>query len=136
MSTMIIDQAMSAPSPERLERAFAELIHKLMAYRRRRERRRNSTSQPIVGITAAALMATPSNILDAVDWAAGPVEKALKEGMHAIGQIIFEQLGSTNALRDVVERICARSRRYESERLGALDSALDGVGNEHDRWWA
>jgi hypothetical protein len=136
MSTTIIDQAITAPTPDQLERALAELIHELMTYRRRRERRRTNNGKPIVAITDKALMETPSGILDAIDWADAPVERALKDGMHAVAQIIFDQLGSTNALRGVVERICARSRHNESERLGALDLALDGVGNERDRWWA
>jgi uncharacterized small protein (DUF1192 family) len=122
------------PSVDELENACAALVGEITDYRVKREAK-HASGQPLEVICAAALCRTPYEVVVARSWARRPVDKALKAGIKAVGQLLFDRLGSTDALRDVVERVCDRQRRHEGLALSAVDPALDGVGRDGDRWW-
>ena len=65
-----------------------------------------------------------------------PIEYALKQVMKEIGQLLFDALGSTNALREVADRICDRDPSKWGRRASPIDSAFNGVGRGKDRWWS
>jgi hypothetical protein len=133
-------KSLEPPTTARLVDALAELVEELVYYRERRQQQRATSGRSaasIAGISAADLLATPSEIVEARSWAACPVDRALKKGMRKVGQLIFDRVGSIDALGDIVDRISARDPDYyEDERLSILNSALDGVGNDNARWLA
>jgi hypothetical protein len=120
----IITNELQPPSIEDLERAFAALVAEIIDYRVKREQK-HTAGQPLEVICAAALCRTPYDVAVARSWARNPVDKALKAGIKAVGQLLFDRLGSTDALRDVAERACAKQRRHEGLALSAVDPVVE-----------
>jgi hypothetical protein len=130
---MLITEPPEAPTEKQMEDALRELVDALMKYRAKRRPRQNTE---FVAWTAAALVETPTNILDARGWASNPIDRALTKAMRHVGQHLYDALGSTDALRDVVERICKPRSREFGRRMSALDAALNGVGRDGDCWFS
>lgn len=127
---MFIDKPLEAPTPKQLASALSALVDALM----KRRAKRKPGNGIIEGITCKALMDTPSEVLDARDWVHDPIECALKEAMGRVGQLLYNALGDTDALGDAVDKICKPRSREFASRMSALDSALNGVGRDRDRW--
>jgi hypothetical protein len=118
------------PTTEQLVKAFEELVTELVSYRIRQK----PADGQLEMYSAAEMCATDEKVMQARDWASSPVNKALKHGIHKVGQLLFERLGSLDALRDVVEDVAERDERYYGMRIGIMDSALNMVGEGDKRW--
>jgi hypothetical protein len=124
------------PSTAELEDALVELVDVLVAYRVAAMERKPGPPREIreIDLSPAALAATPDTVHRERSWATAPVDRAIKAGINEIGQILFDRLGSLDALRDVLERVAERGPKREDMRVSILDSAFNGVGNQ-ERFW-
>lgn len=90
----------------------------------------------------ATLTATPFRLdriptrleFDARSLARQPIGTACRQAVRRLGQHLFDRLGSTDALRDVLERVAELTPADYGRRVAIMDHAWDGVGRQGDRW--
>ena len=66
--------------------------------------------------------------------AARPIDAALRQAIRFVGEFLFAELKSTDAMVKVAERVCARSRDHSGWQLSVVDHAWDGIGEGTDVW--
>jgi hypothetical protein len=118
------------PSTKELENALDELVSALVEHRANRKVVRSGWPSRVT--SAADLCATKTQVLRARSIAANPVEYAIKKMMKEVGQLLFDRLGSLDALHKVVDRVADRGDWYR--RIAPIDSAFNGVGKGNKRW--
>lgn len=123
-------RALEPPSIKELERALDDLVTVLVQHRRSYVPRGRRSRAP--GTTVADLQATDDAVLEAIEIADDAVNYAIKEAMHRVGQLLFDRLGSTDALGEVAERVAERGDW--NQRICPIASAFNGVGNDDDFW--
>ena len=92
--------------------------------------RQDSTGSEPVGIIRASE-------LEAADLQAiirDPVRRGCFLLLRYLGQELFDVVGSTNAMRDVMDRVAAMDKQREAKRVTILDRAWDGTGKSPDIW--
>ena len=136
METATIDAPLLAPSAEDLEGAMRILLDAVMRHRRHQAFKKDKAPARIELIDSGALMAANPDALHARSLVDDPIGGALRKQFKVVGQLLFDQLGSTGALEKVVDRLCQRGPSGWSRRMSFVDHALDGVGTDGDRWWA
>jgi hypothetical protein len=61
-----------------------------------------------------------------------PVSGAVRYAIRLLGERIHELTGSTDAMRDIAERVAGRNQSRWGHRIDILDKRWDGIGG----WWA
>ena len=64
-----------------------------------------------------------------------PLRAAYRQAIRRIGQHVYGITGSTDGMRDVLERVAAMDPKREGYRATIMDHAWDGIGEGEDRWW-
>jgi hypothetical protein len=114
-----------------LEGAFRHLVDALLEHRAWWDARpREKAFRLIPFVPIAEISSAASRGRDIV---ADPVSYALKRGIKMLGQIVYDLYGM-RVLSDMAERVCDGPRF--GERMSPVDSALNGVGKDKDRWWS
>jgi len=72
-----------------------------------------------------------SSLLDIV---ASPIKTALMRQLNRIGQMLFEEVKSTAAMREITEWAASLDVDNYDFRIDALDNAFEGVGEGEDVW--
>ena len=91
----------------------------------------------IVVVTAASLMAAGrmSRLdLDISDLKRRPLRAACRQAVRRIGEHLFKVTGSTDAMSDILERVCDMDPPRYGHRASIVDHAWDGLGTDSDRW--
>lgn len=123
------------PTANALEQALDQLVTALVAHREARAANWRP-DRDLKVICASALLATPDSILRAQSIAADPVNYALKKMIREVGQLLFDALGSTDALAKAADRVAGHGPGGFGQRIAPIDSAFNGVGKGKDRWWS
>jgi hypothetical protein len=63
-----------------------------------------------------------------------PIGRALRLGIKKLGGRLHE-LGGTNLMRSVAERVADMRRGFAGRRLSMLDHAFDGIGIGSNDFW-
>ncbi len=77
----------------------------------------------------AASHKIPAIAFDALEH---PAPSALKNGMRAVGTMLYEETKSIDAMSDVLYRVMENFPNRDHEVVRVLDHAFDGIGG----WWA
>lgn len=78
---------------------------------------------------SASLEWTPAQ-RTANDLVQRPVSRALRQGIRALGERLFE-IGGMALLHDVCDRVSASDPRHEARRAGIIDKRWDGIGRKN-----
>ena len=98
-------------------------------------------SEPVAG----ALMGTPLDLSSPIptrdesflsEVARRPIDAALRRAVRFVGEMLFVDLGDTDAMVEIAERVSTRSKGYSGRWLSIIDHAWDGIGAGQDYWWA
>jgi hypothetical protein len=95
---MLISEPLEASTTKQLEDALRELVDALMRHRRRCAKSRAGRLAEIRAISASALEATPSEVLDAREWVSDPIEYALKDANEAWDELARAGIRSERVL--------------------------------------
>ena len=69
-----------------------------------------------------------------IDIMTAPVRISLMQQIHGIGQMLFNELKSTEKMCEVAEWVAALDVDNYEFRIDALDQAFVGVGEGNDVW--
>lgn len=128
-----------------LENALADLLDALIEHRERRAEAASRQPVPIAATPLETFCAAdiPKNIpkrdtaaADRRPLARDPVGWALRRGVTQIGRYIFDVAGSTEVMRDALERVAERRPEHYSRRGSIIDHAWNSIGSDRDRWWS
>lgn len=118
---------------EELERALDALLRTMTA----EDDKPADGPVRIVTVTAASLMAAGrmSRLdLDIADLKRRPVRAACRQAVRRIGEHLFQVMGDTDAMSDLLERVCDMDPPRYGHRASIVDHAWDGIGAGSDRW--
>ena len=65
---------------------------------------------------------------------ADPIGAALRQSVWRLGLHLFDAIGSTDGMHEVLDRIADLDPARSGERASIMNHAWDGVGSETDRW--
>ncbi len=115
------------------DRAITELLDAILAHDAAR-----AAAQPQGGPFKIKTFDS-SKGLDRLEFEAltgDPVRYALREGLRRVGAEVYRLGGSTEAMRECLERLCEKDREHGGRRGSILDAAWNGIGEGSDRWWS
>ena len=75
-----------------------------------------------------------ADILDLTEIVSSPVAVSLRAQLHALGWLLFRQVGTTQDMQQVAEWVAALDVSAYEFRAGALHGAFAGVGAGDDVW--
>lgn len=114
---------------EAIGRALDALLRTLIANDLNRRSRPTGSKSPV--------RMDMSNYPSAAErFSADPIGEACREAVRNFGERLFDVLGSTDAMRDVLNRVAEMDPARAGRRASILDHGWDGIGSNADRWWA
>jgi len=127
------------PTVAELADALEELLARILAYRADEtslpaRRHREHGEGPLRLISSSAFLAGGPKAWTARSIARDPVDWALRQGIRAVGQCLFDRLGDIDALRTVAEGVADRDPDRWYRRISIIDSAFNTVGEGNRRW--
>ena len=75
-----------------------------------------------------------TNILPGEQFISDPIGRSLREGVKALGKLLFALTGSVGAMQDSAERVCNRDRNHWSWRASIIEKRWNGIGDGNNRW--
>jgi hypothetical protein len=120
------------PTKTEIEEALSEVFEAWMQHRERRNRRQPSIRM----FSAADLEKVGLTALREKSLVENPIGHSLKGAVHKLGQMLATELGSTDALLQVAEKLAKRKPRDYHSRINALDKAFDMIKVGDDMWVA
>lgn len=122
----VTEQGAGLPPPtnNELDLALDQLLDTLMEHRNQR-----APSGRLEAYFAGDLMATPEDVVVERDWAAAPVDIALKRGMHEVAALLAARL-TLDQLEDAATRVaasCSDATGLGGRRYTILSSAFNGL---------
>lgn len=118
---------------EELERALDALLRTMTA----EDEKPVDGQIGIVMVTAASLQAAARMTrldMDVADLKRRPLRAACRQAVRRIGEHLFQVTGCTDAMSDVLERVCDMDPPKYGHRASIVDHAWDGLGAGSDRW--
>ncbi|MHC2086461.1 hypothetical protein [Methylobacterium sp. CM6244] len=68
--------------------------------------------------------------------ASDPIGAACRQAVRRLGQRLYDMRGSTEAMREVIDRAADHDPAHAGQRASIMDSAWNGIGEGSDRWWS
>ena len=85
-------------------------------------------------LSLAEIMRTEPDVFRVAELAENPVGRSCRESIKSLGKALFRVGGSTDAMREVMERVAERSPAKRYRRLNLLDKWWNGIGAGADVW--
>ena len=124
---------------EGLERALDVLLTAMLEEDRKLAETAGASSFKAHVFTAADLQRAARLTrleMDVTDLQRQPVRAACRQAVRRIGEHLFKILGSTDGMREVLERAADMVPEQYGHRASIVDHAWDGIGSDSDRWLA
>ena len=127
-----IEDAPMSDEITRTERAVDELLRAL---------REHGAKRPASDQIVATPFVVPDHIptrseIELAAVLSDPVGASLRQGVRRLGGHLFAVLGTTDAMREVLERVADLDTSHYGMRASVMDHVWDGIGAGSDRWWS
>lgn len=117
----LIEQALDATLLE---------LRKLSA--QQNERKRAAT--PAQAWLADECIDMPEPASSLIEAIANPLKYSLMQQLHRIGRVLFDEVGTTDRVKEIAEWVAALQVEDYEFRMDALDNAFLGIGAGEDIW--
>ncbi len=114
-----------------IEIALHDLLRELEA---QRKARRKAGPGRLEIMTAAEMMAKGSAELRLEDICRSPMTWCCRKGIRELGKLLFGIVGSTDKMRDVLDRVAAETSIGYGIACSVIDHCWDGIGEGKDVW--
>ena len=119
---------------DRIENALDELVTAIIEHDAKWAKSAQVHTPAIAERPVAKLMVRTADNVDPASLVGDPVGEALRQTVRDLGGELFRLLGSTKAMRAVLERVAGRDQRRYRQRLNVMDKTWNGIGSDHDLW--
>jgi hypothetical protein len=124
---------MSAETLELIEQALDETLQELRQAQNKPARKKPSAAAWVYWVEDECTAAS-EQFLALSEMIVAPVRSSLRNQLHAIGWLLFREVGSTQTMKDIAEWVAALDVDDYDFRIEALDCAFVGVGEGEDVW--
>ena len=124
---------MTVETLELIEQALDETLQELRRARDRPARKKTASERLSYWVEDEFTFAS-EDILALSEMIVAPVKCSLRKQLHAIGWLLFREVKSTEAMKQVAEWVAALNVEDYEFRIDALDCAFAGVGEGEDVW--
>ncbi|MBK3397643.1 MULTISPECIES: hypothetical protein [Methylobacterium] len=119
-----------------IDKALDTLLSAIIAHDAKRDAQPSETPLRANFVSFDDLASFPPRQADLGEMLADPIRYGLRETVIHLGRQIFRLSGSTDAMRDALERVAEMDPRHYGYRATIMDKAWDGIGDDKDRWWS
>ena len=124
---------MNIETMDLIERALDATLFELRKLNSRTRRRRKTGAQ-VASSFADECVEVSEQVSSLLLTIADPLKNSLMQQLHRIGRVLFDEVGTTDRMREIAEWVASLDVENYEFRIDALDNAFLGVGAGTDVW--